>query len=88
MIDNTPPSIEVKQFSNKQQVKIFIKLFDGDKERAKWVFSKLYKTSEIPIFDASGQIKYNRKMRAYLIKDEGTFEKLAQAKFFDDLKKK
>ena len=27
-------------------------------------------------------------MRAYLLKDEGTYEKFANVKFFDDLKKK
>jgi hypothetical protein len=85
---STQTSIEVKQFSNKQQIKIFIKLYDGDKERAKLLFQKLYKASEIPIYDENGEVKFNRKMRAYLIKDEGTMEQLAQAKFFDDLKKK
>lgn len=80
--------IEVKQYPQKQQVKIFIKLHDGSKERAKFMFQRFYKASEIPIYDGNGVVKYHRKMRAYLVKDEGTMEQLAKAKFFDDLKKK
>ena len=42
----------------------------------------------MPVYDTNGDLKYQRKMRAYLIKDEGTMESLAKAKFYDDLKKK
>lgn len=67
---------------------MFLKLFDGNKERAKRIFERLYKSTELPIYDCNGELKYNRKMRAYLIKDEGTMESLAKAKFYDDLKKR
>lgn len=80
--------IEVKQYPSKQQIKVFIKLHDGSKERAKAMFQRFYKASECPIYDEHGVVKYYRKMRAYLVKDEGTMEKLAKEKFVDDLKKK
>lgn len=72
----------------KCQIKVFLKIQDSDKERAKHLFESLYKTRDISIFDLQGNLKFERKMRAYLVKDEGTFEKLANVKFFDDLKKK
>lgn len=34
----------------------------------------------------NGQIKANRKMRAYLVKEEFVLEKLAQQKFDEDLR--
>lgn len=80
--------IEVKQFSKKQQVKVFISLNDWPKQQAKTLFTKLYKANEMPIYDHDGAMKFKRKMRAYLIKDEATMEKLANDKFQEDLKKK
>ncbi len=81
-------SIEVKQFQYKHQIKVFLKMFDSKKEGAKILFEKLYKSSELQIYDETGAVKYHRKMRAYLVKDEGTMESLAKAKFYDDLKKR
>ncbi len=56
---------------------MFLKLFGGNKERAKILFEKLYKSAELPIYDNNGDHMYSRKMRAYIVKDEGTMESLA-----------
>lgn len=50
------------------------------------MFQNFYKAAEMPIYDNNGVILYQRKMRAYLLKDEGTFEKFALDKFNEDLK--
>jgi len=48
------------------------------RELAKKLFSVLYKLYFIPLYDFQGQFRDKRKMRAYLVKDESTLERLAQ----------
>ena len=66
---------------------MFLKILK-DKNRAKMLFSYLYQETKVTIFDEQGQELFKRQMRAYLIKDEGTLEKLAKQKFEEDLLKK
>jgi hypothetical protein len=42
------------------------------------LFSDLYKAQELPIYGNNGQERFRRRMRAYLVKDEGTLETLAK----------
>ena len=44
-------------------------------------FRKFYKLPELDICNEAGTKLFTRKMRAYLIKDEGTFERLALDKY-------
>ena len=62
--------------------------FFNDKSVAKHLFESLHKAYDIPFYDDSGKMVYSRKMRAYLVKDEGALEKLAAQKFEEDLLKK
>jgi hypothetical protein len=48
---------------------------------AKNLFARLYKQQDLPIYDVSHQVRFQRKMRAYLVKDEATLEQLANQKF-------
>ena len=52
------------------------------------LFKFLYLDSKLAMYDESGQEMFKRQMRAYLVKDEGTLEKLAKLKFEEDVLKK
>ena len=80
--------IEIKQYPRKNQVKIFLRIFH-DKDKAKKIFISLYKEYELPILlaDKNGE-QQTRKMRVYLVKDEGTLERMAKQKFDEDLRNK
>jgi hypothetical protein len=52
-----------------------------DREDATKFFRKFYKLPKLAIYDSHGQKLFDRQMRAYLIKDEGTFERLAELKY-------
>ena len=62
--------------------------FFNDKSVAKHLFEALHKAYDIPFYGEDGKMVYSRKMRAYLVKDEGTLEKMAAKKFEEDLGKK
>ena len=42
---------------------------------------------DLPFFDDQARIIGHRKMKAYLVKDEGTLQRLAQQKFDEELAK-
>ena len=52
------------------------------------VFEILHRAKELIFCDELGINMFMRKMRAYLIKDEGTLERLAKEKFDEDLQNK
>mgnify|MGYP006893298900 CR=1 FL=1 len=64
-------------------MKIFLKIHNA--EKAKKLFSTLYHSLDLPFFDEYGNIIGHRKMRAYLVKDEGVLQNLAQQKFDEEL---
>ena len=67
--------IQLRQYPLKSQIKVFLNIYDRCK--AKMLFEELYRAKEMPIkVESAEQIQYN-KMRAYLVKDEATLEKLA-----------
>jgi hypothetical protein len=75
---------EIKQYPQKKQIKVFIKIMHN-KNLAKVLFENMYKLHSIPIYSTPDYILFQRKMRAYLVKDEATLERLATEKFDEDL---
>ena len=63
---------------------MFLKFYNS-KFLAKQLFENLHKAYDVPFFDENGRHIYSRKMRAYLVKDEGTLERMAAQKFEEDL---
>ena len=56
-----------------------------NRDLAKVLFENMYKLHSIPIYSTPDYILFHRKMRAYLVKDEATLERLAKEKFDEDL---
>jgi hypothetical protein len=52
-------------------------------ERAKAIefFTTFYSMPKLPFYDYNGNVRFEREMRAYLIKTEGDFERLAVIKY-------
>eukprot|EP00347_Sterkiella_histriomuscorum_P013453 403364654 len=75
-------SIDVRSFPQKNQFKIFIEI--EDKQDAQKYFKKIFKQPKLTFYNELGVKLFDREMRAYLIKDEGTFEKLALLKYQED----
>lgn len=69
-------NIDVRSFPKKNQFKVFIEV--DDREDAAKFFKKIYKQPKLAFFNADGSKLFDREMRAYLIKDEGTYERLAK----------
>lgn len=63
---------------------MFLKIYK-DRSRAKVLFTDLYKSQDMPFYNPNGEILFRKKMRAYLVKDEGTLELMARKKFDEDL---
>jgi hypothetical protein len=82
--DFTQVDVEVKQYPQKKQTKIFIRFFK-ELESAKNLFRVLYKSKDIPMFDYHGDKVGYRKMKAYLVKEEAILEELASQRFDEDL---
>lgn len=68
--------IEIKQYPLKSQLKVFIRFYKS-KDVARTIFKSLHKEKEFSFYDNYNQFKFNRQMRAYLVKEEGILEKLA-----------
>ena len=67
--------LELKQFPHKNQIKIFLRL-TGDRERAKQLFTHLFKAYDLPFINDEGAIK--RKMRCYLVLPEERMVQLSE----------
>jgi len=83
-LDFNEIQVEIKQYPQKKQTKIFIRFFK-DLNAAKMLFRVLYKSKDIPMFDIYGEKIYYRKMKAYLVKEEAILEELASQRFDEDL---
>ena len=71
--------MDVRVFEKKCQFKIFMEF--SIKEQAREFFIKFFRLPNLDIVDQNNQVLFQRKMRAYLVKDEGTFERLALEKY-------
>ncbi len=65
----------MRHFAQKNQFKVFVEA--SDRGLAIAFFEKFYNMPQLPFYDESGKRLFARKMRAYLVKDEQTFERLA-----------
>ncbi|CDW84392.1 UNKNOWN [Stylonychia lemnae] len=75
-------SIDVRTFQKKNQFKVFLEI--EDRIDAQKLFKKFFKMSKLSFFDQNGAKLFDRDMRAYLVKDEATFERLANQKLVED----
>jgi hypothetical protein len=72
-IDISGIEVEIKQFPAKRQWKVFIRFYT-DLAAAKRLFRTLYRSKDIPIFDFYGKVKFYRKVKAYVVKEEALLE--------------
>ena len=67
--------LDIRFMMKKLQQKVFIEI--DDRSDAKFFFRTFYKMPYLIVIDKDGSPLFERKMRCYLIKDEGAFEQLA-----------
>ncbi len=78
--------MDIRLFAKKNQYKVFMEI--EDQNDASKFFKKFFKTPKISLIDSNGQKMFDREMRAYLVKEEATFERYAMEKQVEDAAKR
>lgn len=74
---SSEPKISIQFFGKKKQFKVFIEMTSST--MAKAFFQKCFTMKTLPILaEKTSEIKFEREMRAYLVKSENEFTRLAK----------